>query len=141
MTFEEEYSPDGSKKRKPFLNFLIALILSSAPLIVAGILLATDPEYMAQFAYGPPEGAYVPGASVPLGLPIIGAIILLVLIGFVINLLLVKWLRRNKLPFRVIVMFTIFLLLTFGIQSLACELVGFGPTGIRLYKEFLLTGG
>lgn len=136
MTFEGEYTPDESKSRKPFLNFLFALILSSTPGIAAGALLVFYPDYLAQFLYGPPEGAYVPGASIPLGLPIIGAIILLVLIGFVVNLLLVRWLRKNKLPLRIIITFAIFLLVAFGIQSLACVLVGFGPTAIQLYKEF-----
>ena len=97
MTFEEDFIPKDSKK-SPLLTFLIALLLSSVPGIAAGALLAIYPDYMAHFLYGPPEGAYVPGASVPLGLPIIGAIVLLTLIGFVVNLMLVRWVRKNKLP-------------------------------------------
>ncbi len=136
MTGEEWYTPEESKRRSPLLTLIIAGILTSIPCISAGVLLVVNPEYMAQLTYGPPEGAYIPGKSIPLGLPVIGAAVLLALICLVVNLLFVRWTRKNKLPVKVILPFAIFLFLNFILQTVACLLITLGPTAIQIVKEF-----
>ena len=138
MIDEEELHPNKQEPESysPHLTLLAPIALGILPCLCFGLLLVINPDYMSQLLYGPPVGAFIPGMPIPMGWPFIFVTILLVAIAMGANLLLVRWAIKNELQLKVVLSIAAFMVVSLGVQSVACWIVVMGPSFIQLWKAF-----